>query len=103
MLPVLTVLGDGQPHKASAIIKTVGEQLSLTTDDLAQLLPSGKMTTFPNRIYWAITYLSKAGLLSRPSRGMCIVTERGRSVLDSGIECIDNEFLGTFAEFKSFR
>jgi restriction system protein len=66
-------------------------------------LPSGKQTLFGNRVHWAKTYLTKAGLLESTRRGHFRITARGRQVLASHPARIDNEFLSQFAEFRQFK
>jgi len=69
---------------------------------LAESLPSG-MPKFQNRMGWAKTYLSKAGLLETVSRGSYRITKRGSDVLASAPLSIDNHYLWQFEEFKVFK
>jgi len=75
----------------------------LTEEERQQLLPSGKQTTFANRVHWAKTFLSQAGLLDATKRAHFRIAERGRKVLAEGPARIDNEYLSQFAEFIQFR
>ena len=68
MLPVLQAVSDGKVHKVAEIHEAVAQSQSLSDDDLNELLPSGKQTTFVNRATWAMTYMKQAGLLERPKR-----------------------------------
>ena len=56
-----------------------------------------------NRVGWALTYLYRAGLLSRPRRSVYRITERGRDALREHPERIDNSVLAHFEEFQEFR
>ena len=67
--PFLEVIADGQEHRAADLYRIVADRMSLTQDDRAELLPSGKQRRYANRIGWAKTYLAKAGLLDTPRRG----------------------------------
>src|ERR1700750_1253738 len=98
MLPVLTVATAGEIRIGDAVDR-LAEQIHLTPDERAQLLPSGKQTLFGNRVHWAKTYLTKAGLLESTRRGHFRITERGKQVVASRPVRIDNEFLNQFAEF----
>lgn len=60
MLPVLKASTAGEV-KISDVVTQLGIQLGLSDEDLSELLPSGKQTTFANRVNWAKSYLSKAG------------------------------------------
>jgi restriction system protein len=102
MLPVLMASTAGEVRIGDAVDR-LAELLNLTPDDRAQLLPSGKQTLFGNRVHWAKTYLSKAGLLESTRRGHFKITERGQQVIASHPPRIDNDFLNQFAEFRQFK
>jgi restriction system protein len=102
MLPVLTVSAAGEVRIGDAVDR-IAEQLHLTEDERAQLLPSGKQTLFGNRVHWARTYLMKAGLLESTRRGHFRITERGQQVIASHPARIDVEFLNQFPEFQEFK
>src|SRR3978361_1438621 len=102
MLPVLTVSTVGEVRIGDAVDR-LAEKLNLSLDERAQLLPSGKQTLFGNRVHWAKTYLTKAGLLESTRRGYFKITERGQQVIASHPPRIDNEFLNQFAEFRQFK
>ncbi len=102
MLPVLQASAHGEV-KISDVVGLLARQLGLTELELSELLPSGKQTTFTNRVYWAKSYLGKAGLVALTRRGHFVITDRGRSVLASPPKSINIKFLETFPEFKLFR
>ncbi len=101
MLPVLMVSAAGEVRIGDAVDR-IAEKLQLSPDERAQLLPSGKQTLFGNRVHWAKTYLTKAGLLESTRRGHFKITERGQQVIASHPARIDNEFLNQFSEFRQF-
>ena len=103
MLPVLRLHRDGNEHPLRELNDLLAKEFRLTEDELAESLPSGRASRFANRVGWARTYLTKAGLLNLPSRGMSQLTERGRAVLDSNPPRIDVGFLERFDEFLVFR
>jgi restriction system protein len=51
MLPVLRVASDGQEHRIGDVIEQVANNFRLTGEERNQLLPSGKQTTFANRVH----------------------------------------------------
>ncbi len=97
----LNAIKDGEVHTAKEVRIKVAEDMKMTPADLAELLPSGKQTTFGNRVNWARTYLNKAGLIETPSRGRYRITAEGKIALLSG-EKIDLEYLEKFDSFKEF-
>lgn len=104
MLPVLRLLGDGQVRRVvPEVTDPLGVQFHLTPEDHAQKLQSGVQTTFVNRTHWATTYLSKAGLLSRPTRGRVEITDLGRTALARNPAKIDLKFLMAYPGFEAFR
>jgi len=102
MLPVLKQSAKGEV-RISDVVETLAKELGLTAEEQDQLLPSGKQTTFANRIHWAKTYLTQANLVRSTRRAHFIVTERGKEVLAKDPTKIDNDFLQQFEEFRAFR
>ncbi len=101
MLPVLQVSAAGEIRISDAVDR-LAEQLNVMPDERAQLLPSGKQTLFGNRVHWAKTYLTKAGLLESTRRGHFKITERGRQLIASHPKRIDIGFLTQFDGFRQF-
>jgi restriction system protein len=102
MLPVLRIAGDGQEHRIGDVIEQLAKKFQLTDEERQQLLPSGKQTTFANRVHWARGYLVQAGLLEATRRAHFRITDRGRKVLTEGLSRIDGEYLSKFPEFIQF-
>lgn len=71
----------------------LADVLKLTDDDRAQRLSSGNQGVAENRVYWAGTYLRKAGLLTSPARGTVAIPDEGRRVLSTNPSRIDRIFL----------
>ena len=102
MLPVLSASTNGEV-RIGEVVDRLADQIGLSSDERTQLLPSGKQTLFANRVHWAKTYLGKAGLVEATRRGHFRLTERGRQVLASHPQRIDNAYLDQFEEFQKFR
>lgn len=102
MRPVLQSAEHGEV-RIGDVVDRLAEQLKLTPEDRAQLLPSGRQTIFSNRVHWAKTYLAKAGLLQGTRRGHFQITDRGRQTLAENSTRIDNHYLDGFEEFREFR
>ena len=103
MRPTLAALADGQPRTRSQLREAVAPVAGVYGDDLLKLLPSGKATVFGSRVGWALTYMSQAGLVTRPKRGVYVITDRGRRVLDTHHDRVDNRVLEQFPEFLEFK
>jgi restriction system protein len=102
MIYVLSAAADGEV-RIGDVVERLTDQLGLTPEECAELLPSGKQTLFANRVHWAKTYLNKAGLIELTRRGYFRITDRGRQVMASHPPRIDNAFLNQFAEFQQFK
>ncbi len=103
MLPLLRYYSDGGVHPLSDAAKWLAHEFKLTEDDLRQLLPSGMQATFNNRVSWARTYMSKAGLLTTVKRGLFEITPAGKRVLTENPERIDVRYLRRFPSFVEFQ
>ncbi|MBA5640254.1 restriction endonuclease [Duganella sp. LX20W] len=104
MLPVLRISAATKDEvKISDVVTQLAHEFALTPEELSQLLPSGKQTTFANRIHWAKSYLGKAGLIELTRRAHFRVTERGLGVVESPPERIDIKYLNQFPGFQKFR
>jgi restriction system protein len=99
MLPVLKAAAAGEIGIRDCVEQLSGE-FGLSEDERSELLPSGKQTTFANRVHWARTYLAQAGLVQPTRRAHFKITERGREVLARGPERIDTS---SCLDFPSFR
>lgn len=102
MLPLLRITADGQEHRLSETIEALAHELHLSEEDRNELLPSGRQAKFDNRVGWARTYLSKAGLLVSTGRGRFRITERGLEVLANPPDDLTVGFLQQYPEFKEF-
>ena len=102
MLPLLRLFGDGHINVAQCL-PPLQKEFGISDEEAAELNPSGTMTTFANRTHWARTYLSKAGLLSSPSRNKHIITDDGRKLIASGVTRIDMKTLEQFKKYTDWR
>lgn len=102
MLPVLASCAKKEVSTPQ-VINDLAIKFSLTDLEKEQLLPSGKQTTFSNRVHWAKGYLKQAGLLKYSSRGKFVITDAGAKVLSQNPAKIDCKFLERFPDFQEFR
>ena len=102
MLPVLKESAHGEV-RISDVVAVIGQKLGLTEAELSELLPSGKQTTFANRVNWSKSYLGKADLIKLTKRAYFEISEKGKIVLANPPKTINIKFLETFPEFKAFR
>lgn len=103
MRPTLVALEDGEAHTLQQIREAVALALGVTEVDQEELLPSGKQTTYSNRVAWALTHMGKAGLVARPARAQYALTQRGREVLGHNADRVDMAVMAGFPEYQAFR
>ena len=104
MLPLIKLLTEyREPVKLSEIAKTLEDRSGLSQEELELRLSSGTKTVFYDRVGWAKTYLVKAGLISQPKRGLCELTDLGRSLDLQNLKQITNEYLMQFESFYSYK
>jgi restriction system protein len=101
MLPVLSVAAQGETRVPEAA-EVIANQLGLTNDEREQMLPSGTQRLLHNRIHWAKFYMTKAGLIMSPKRGLFTASPIGRDLLATQPSRIDVETLKTYPAFVAF-
>lgn len=102
MLPVLKQAAVGEV-RIGDVVDTLANEFQLSEEELAELIPSGKQSTFSNRVHWAKSYLKQAGLVEATKRAHFAITSRGRQVLAGNVQKIDIKFLRQFDEFVEFQ
>ena len=104
MLPALQTIGQRYDEISIAgLEEEVGKALRISMEERQLRLPSGNQTLFANRLNWARSYLSKAGLIELPRRGYCRATDRGRELLAEGVSAIDLGLLERYPEFVAWK
>lgn len=103
MLPLLKFYSNGGEHSNQDVVDSLAKVFKLSEEDLKHLLPSGKQTTFYNRVGWARTYLAKSGLLEMPRRSYYKITDRGLEVVKKSPPRIDMKYLEQFPEYIAFK
>jgi restriction system protein len=80
MVYVLKYLSKGGEHDRSAIRQGVSDLAGLTEAQRLETLPSGQFRA-ANRIGWAMSYLTTAGAIDRPSRARYKINPLGTNLL----------------------
>jgi restriction system protein len=103
MLPLLRFASDGLEHSLAQARDHIAKEFSVSEAERKELLPSGKQSTFSNRVAWAKSYLTQAGVLESRKRGYFNISSRGIEILKNPPNRIDIKFLDQFPEFIEFR
>jgi restriction system protein len=102
MLPLLKIAAEKE-WRISDAVERLADEFNLSQEDRSVLIPSGRQTTFNNRVAWAKSYLIKAGLLKPTKRAHFCISEQGLSTLASPPDRITIKYLSRFPEFQEFR
>ena len=78
-LYVLKLMSDGKQRTRSVSKADVCKRLSLTAEERTRVTSSG-VRVYESRVGWAMSYLSRAGMLGVVKRGVYVIT-------DFGVEC----------------
>lgn len=99
MLPVLKALAEGEEVPVSEVRSRVADAEGLTSDEVRELLPSGRQRIFVNRVGWAMTEVFHAGLVERVQHGVYRLTEEGKSLLAQTPSRIDRKMLRSYPPY----
>lgn len=103
MRPLLDLHADREEHLNRDLVNALAEQFSLTPEERREMLPSGRAKMFDNRVGWAKTYISAAGLIEAPRRAVSIITEKGVQALIDHPKTIDLRVLAKLNGSRSVR
>ena len=101
MLPLLGIAAEGET-RVPAAAQVIADRLGLSEDEREEMLPSGKQRLLHNRVHWAKFYMTKAGLIESPKRGVFVASSAGRELLATKPARIDVETLKRFPAFVGF-
>ncbi|MEE1621642.1 restriction endonuclease [Zafaria sp. J156] len=102
MIPVLTVVSDGQAWKRRDLIAAASTQAGMTPEQHEVVLNSGQ-PKIQNRIGWAISDLTTAAAIERPARATFSITQLGRDLMDShpgGLTRADLEGIAAYRDYR---
>ena len=103
MLPLMKIAEDGKEHLFREATDVLINQFNLTEKEKQELLPSGSAFVINNRIGWARTYLTKAGLLLKTKRGYFRISEEGKKLLQKKPAFINTKMLKEYDAFNEFQ
>ena len=100
LLRPLLELANAQDITRRSAAELMTKMSRLSPEEAAQRLPSGQATTIGNRTGWAMTYLTKAGLIAKISPKTYRTTDRGREFLSKYPNAITVADLETIPGFE---
>lgn len=90
--PMLGALSNGKPQAFADLVESISDALHLDGEIRHRRLASGQ-TVIYNRLGWTRTHLAKAGLVDNPDASVIILTDAGRSFLESHPGPVDTDTL----------
>ena len=103
LLPTLQKLGDRQVWTGMQMAEALADHFQLSTEDRAEVLPSGGRFRYQDRVAWALQWLFQAGLVRRPRRGHYEISDEGLALLRTAPTEITQRFLiDNYPSFRDF-
>ena len=78
----LQSLKEDEMQSARSLEPLLAEKFNLTENEIAKKYESGNGAIFLDRIGWALSFLTLAGLAYRPKRGLYNITDQGKQFID---------------------
>jgi hypothetical protein len=91
--PLLSAISDGAEHSVDEAAAELTKKLEIAPEDAARRTKQGGHTLFENRVAWAKSYLSKAGLVRLTGPETMQITDDGRTALRDGPADINDVYL----------
>lgn len=99
---VLRVLNDGQAKPVKEIARLAAEYLKIPEEVTSQMLPSGNQSRVTNRVNWACSSFSFAGLVIRVKRGWYQITDDGRIVDSRNLSSYNKSEMMEWPQWKKY-
>ena len=103
MLPTLKAIAGGADTSTTEVRQRVADAEGLTPEALHELLPSGKVTKFANRVGWALVHLQRAGLVEKVQRSIYRLAAAGEQLLVQSPTRIDMPLLRHYPAYVAWR
>ncbi len=103
MLPTLTAFAGGADTSVVEVRQRVAAAEGLTPEALHELLPSGKVTKFANRVGWALVHMQRSGLVEKVQRGVYRLAAAGEQLLVQSPTRIDLPLLRHYPAYVAWR
>lgn len=102
MTPLLELVGRQNEVTTKEAYQILADHYRLSEEERQQKTAGNSMPVFVSKIGWARMYLTRAGLLDSPSRGVWRITDEGRRLLAEKPAAINNKVLARYPSFVAF-
>jgi restriction system protein len=101
--PSLLSLSDEKDHTLDEIFQAASKTLKLTNEEIEVRMKNSGMGVARYRTKWALTYLTKAELVTRVKRGTYRITDAGKKLTQKNYDSIDTNYLkNNYLPFKKW-
>jgi hypothetical protein len=101
--PFLELHKDGKEHTIFELEDKLAERFQIS-EELRQVVKnSGGERLFLNKVRWVKTHLTMANAIKQTKTNTCIITVRGKEILEVDPERITEKFLSRFSEYGRAR
>jgi len=101
--PFLETHNDGKEHSIFDIEDQLAKQFNVSDQDRQIIKSSGGEKLFLNKIRWVKTHMTMAKLVKQTKTNHCIITIRGKEVLQINPNVITEKFLSRYVEYQKSR
>lgn len=103
MRALLEVLTSGKSLPRKELYEAMALKFNLSQEQMLETTKAGHKLIYKDRIHWAITYLTRAGLVERLEDGSSRITNEGKVVVLDKENDINSKFLERYESFKIFK
>lgn len=105
MYPILDFIKDGSEYNVKEISDKIRDKYFDLSEEQKSEIVSNGYTRFHDRLMWARTYLSKAGLVLNTRRGFVQISDKGLQILQSKLKekKITLDDLTKYEDFLDFK
>ena len=101
--PFLRLHQDGKQHSIFELEEILAKEFHVTNESRKIIKSSGGEKLFLNKVRWVKTHMTMANLVKQTKTNHCIITVRGKEVLEVNPEKITEKFLSRFDEYAKAR
>ncbi len=101
--PFLELHKDGKQHSIFELEEKLADRFNVSDELRQRIKSSGGERLFLNKVRWVKTHMTMANLIKQTKTNTCIITVRGKEVLEVDPEKITEKFLSRFSEYAKAR
>ncbi len=101
MVPLLRVLSDAKERTRREVYSDVADHMQLSDEQRSEPLTSGQSKA-DNRVGWAVSALTRAGAVTRPTRGRYVIADAGTALLAAHPQGLTQKHLDAIPAYRDY-